>query len=162
MIAALRRDYPSLDARVADCRFLDREPDLAAGGFDKIFSNATLHWILRDASTRPRFFQGCFDALRPGGRMASESGALGNVAEVHAVIVLALVKRGVSAERARAASPWWFPSVETMRALVEGAGFEWVRGEVDLRQTELTECEGGGIRGWYVRFDSGVKTPRIA
>ena len=150
MISALHRDFPALDARIVDCRFLGRESDLVAGGFTKIFSNAALHWVLRDASTRDGFFKACFDALRPGGRMVSESGALGNVAEVHVAIVSALMARGVSAERTREISPWWFPSLEAMRALVEGAGFEWLRGEVELRQTTLTEGEGGGIRGWSV------------
>ena len=152
MIAALRRDHPSLDARLLDGRFLDQAADLR--NFDAIFSNAALHWVLRDPATRARFFAGCRAALRPGGRVVSESGALGNVAEVHAALVLALMRRGVGAAAARDAAPWWFPSLEAMRALVEGAGLEWVRGEVELRQTELTAGEDGGIRGWYVRLAS--------
>ena len=148
MIASLHQTFPALDARVVDARYLGRETDLVAGRFSKIFSNATLHWVLRDPTTRADVFEACRAALRPGGRMVSESGALGNVAEVHVAIVSALMARGVSAERAREASPWWFPSLEAMRALVEGAGMEWVRGEVELRQTVLTEGDEGGIRGW--------------
>ena len=149
-IDAFRRDFPGLDARVVDCRFLARESDLASGRFTKIFSNAALHWILRDPTTRTDFFAACFGALAPGGRMVSESGALGNVAEVHVAIISALMARGVGAEKAREAAPWWFPSLESMRALVEGAGFGWVRGEVDLRQTTLTTHDEGGICGWCV------------
>jgi hypothetical protein len=148
MIAHFHRSFPAIDARVVDCRHLAREADLTAGGFTKIFSNAALHWILREPTTRTGFFKACHDALRPGGLMVSESGALGNVAEVHAAIVLALVTRGVSPQKARDASPWYFPSLQAMRALVEGAGFRWVKGEVELRQTELTQGDGGGIRGW--------------
>ena len=148
MLAALHQDHPDLEARLVDCRFLSRETDLVSGDFTKVFSNATLHWVLRDPSTRADFFRACFDALRPGGRMVSESGAFGNVAEVHSTIVLALMARGVSAQKARELSPWWFPSLEAMRELVEGAGFEWVRGEIELRQTELTKGQGGGIHGW--------------
>ena len=80
--------------------------------------------------------------------MVSESGAMGNVAEVHAAIMLELINRGVSPLTARGASPWFFPSLETMKGLVEQAGFIWIKGEVELRQTSLTEGEGGGITGW--------------
>lgn len=80
----------------------------------------------------------------------SESGALGNVAEVHAAIVSALVIQGIPVEEARAASPWWFPSQEAMKQLLEGEGFQWIKGEAELRQTKLTEHKEGGIEGWYV------------
>lgn len=150
MIDDFQVKFPQIESRVVDCRYLKQEKDLASGNFTKVFSNAALHWILRDPTTREDFFQGCFDALKPGGLMVSESGALGNIAEVHAAIVLELINRGVSPQKARDASPWFFPSLETMRALVEGAGFKWIKGEVELRQTELTQEEGGGITGWFV------------
>ena len=148
MIDGFKQTFPEIESRVVDCRYLSKEKDLVDGKFDKIFSNAALHWILRDPNTRADFFKGCFDALKPGGVMVSESGALGNVAEVHAAIVLELINRGVSPQAARDASPWFFPSLEAMKTLVEGAGFEWIKGEVELRQTELTKGEGGGIAGW--------------
>ncbi|EKG14428.1 Methyltransferase type 11 [Macrophomina phaseolina MS6] len=152
MIESFRQTFPDIDSRVVDCRFLDREASLCNGTFDKVFSNAALHWILRDPNTRANTIRGCFDALRPGGLMVSESGALGNVAEVHAAIIAALAHRGVPIEKARAASPWWFPSLDAMRALVESQGFRWLRGEVELRQTELTSGDAGGIKGWVRLF----------
>lgn len=152
MIASSRHNFPELDARVVDGRFLDRETSLCNATFDKVFSNAALHWILRDPASRANTIRGCFDALRPGGLMVSESGALGNVAEVHAAIISALAHRGVPMEKARAASPWWFPSLDAMRALVESQGFRWLRGEVELRQTELTSGDDGGIKGWVRLF----------
>jgi len=148
MIESSRQHFPDVDARVVDCRFLDREASLCNGSFDKVFSNAALHWILRDPATRARAIRGCFDALRPGGLLVSESGALGNVAEVHAAMIAAVAHRGVAMEQARAASPWWFPSLDAMQALVESQGFRWLRGEVELRQTELTSGDAGGIKGW--------------
>ena len=89
--------------------------------------------------------------------MVSESGAMGNVAEVHATIVAELMHCGVPARRVREASPWWFPTEEEMRALLEGVGFEWVKGEVELRQTILTEGEEGGVRGWVELFGAPFK-----
>jgi SAM-dependent methyltransferase len=148
MIDSFHTNFPGIDARVLDCRYLDRIESLNNGSFDKVFSNAALHWILRDETTRANTIKGCFNALKPGGLMVSESGALGNVAEVHAALVSALVRRGIPVDVARDASPWWFPSLEAMKNLVEGQGFRWVKGEVELRQTELTSGEGGGIEGW--------------
>ena len=148
MISSFQANYPEITSRVVDCRFLSRETDLTNGAFDKIFSNAALHWILRDPSTRADTMRACFNALKPGGLMVSESGGLGNVAEVHAILVGELIHRGVAPKRAREVSPWWFPSQEAMKALVEGAGFRWIKGEVELRQTKLTDGEGGGIKGW--------------
>lgn len=80
--------------------------------------------------------------------MVSKSDRLGNVAEIHAAPIGELIHRGVTPERAREVSPWWFPSLESMRLLVEASGFKWIRGEMELRQTKLTEVEGGGIKGW--------------
>lgn len=148
MIAAFQQQYPHIQSRVVDCRFLDREKDIVNGDFDKVFSNAAMHWILRDSLTRADVMAACFAALKPGGTMVCESGGLGNVAEVHAALIGELLQRGIPVQRAREVSPWWFPSLEEMRALVEGAGLRWERGEVDLRQTKLTEFEGGGIKGW--------------
>ncbi|KAJ5807667.1 S-adenosyl-L-methionine-dependent methyltransferase [Penicillium robsamsonii] len=71
--------------------------------------------------------------------MGQESGALGNVAEVHSAIISGLVTQGIPVEQAREASPWWFTSQQAMRDLVEGAGFSWVKGEVQLTQVTLTE-----------------------
>ncbi|KAF4765270.1 hypothetical protein HAV15_003466 [Penicillium sp. str.  len=38
--------------------------------------------------------------------------------------------------QAREALPWWFPSQQAMKELIEGAGFNWIKGEgeVQLRQ----------------------------
>lgn len=85
----------------------------------------------------------------------AEMGAHGNVAEVHAALVAALVHRGVSAVRAREASPWVFPSAEGMRGLLEGVGFVVEVVETELRQTRLTEGEGGGLEGWVRLFGEG-------
>ncbi|KAI1392348.1 S-adenosyl-L-methionine-dependent methyltransferase [Hypoxylon trugodes] len=152
MIESFNKTFPGVDARVVDCRHLDKDQSLCNASFNKVFSNAALHWILRDENTRTNAIKGCFDALKPGGLLVSESGALGNVAEVHAAIIGALVHQGIPVEAARNASPWWFPSLDAMKNLVESQGFKWLKGEVELRQTELTNNEGGGIEGWVRLF----------
>lgn len=88
----------------------------------------------------------------PGGVFVAEMGGHGNVAEVHAGLIGALVHRGVDAERARGASPWLFPTETYMRYLLGEAGFNVEVVEVELRQTTLTGGEGGGLEGWVRLF----------
>lgn len=88
------------------------------------------------------------DALRPGGIFAFEMGGHGNVPEVHAVVIAALVHRGISIQDARKASPWFFPSDTLMRQMLEGVGFEVMKLEVEYRPTKLTTGADGGIEGW--------------
>ncbi|KAJ5970029.1 methyltransferase [Penicillium viridicatum] len=115
MIEHFKKAYAHIESHVVDCRLLDQETDLTTGNFDKVFSNAALHWILRDPETRPNTIKGCFEALKPDGLLFNESGALGNVAEVHSAIISGLVTQGIPVERAREASPWWFPSQQAMK-----------------------------------------------
>jgi SAM-dependent methyltransferase len=119
--------------------------------YTAIFSNAALHWILAPPAARRPFFQACYALLKPGGRLVAEAGAAGNVAEVHGAIVHELLYgQGISLDKVRAQDPWWFGSLQEYRSLVEAAGLEWIRGEVELRPTRLTEGPEGGVKGWYV------------
>ncbi|KAF8243970.1 S-adenosyl-L-methionine-dependent methyltransferase [Wilcoxina mikolae CBS 423.85] len=119
----------------------------------KIFSNAALHWILRTTpASRTAFFARCYDLLLPGGAFVAECGAHGNIGEVHAAVISAMIHRGVDAKRARESAPWWFGSEREFRTLLEDAGFVVEVLETELRQTELTTGEGGGIKGWVRLF----------
>ena len=133
---------------VQDCRYIEDCADVGAGAYTKIFSNAALHWILRDASTRLAVLRGAFRALKSGGKLAFEMGGAGNVAEVHAALLAAVVHQGASIERAREASPWFFPSEELMKGMLEGVGFEIEKSELEYRPTRLTTEEEGGLEGW--------------
>lgn len=111
-------------------------------------SNAALHWILRDPSTRINTLKACFSALRSGGSFVFEMGGAGNVPEVHTALIAALVHHGIPIDQAREASPWFFPSKAWMTKTLEDIGFEIGVLEVEHRPTELTRTEGGGLRGW--------------
>ncbi|KAL8664381.1 MAG: hypothetical protein Q9202_003070 [Teloschistes flavicans] len=152
---------PGLSFHVHDCRYLDRWNGFAAVGFDKVFSNAAMHWILRDEGTRDGVLRDTFTMLKPGGAFVFEMGGKGNVAEVHAALMAAVVHAGVTVERARELCPWFFPSEEGMRGLLERVGFVVEKAEVEYRPTRLTEAEEGGIEGWVrlmgARFLEGVE-----
>lgn len=171
LIAAAQRSFPHIDFQLQDCRGLEeefipsgekKEKEESGGGggkqkqqqqqqqYTKVFSNAALHWILRDKETRESVLRGVHAALVPGGKFVFEMGGAGNVADVHTALLSALsMRQGLKIEKARDASPWFFPSEEEMRKLLEGVGFVVDKSEVEYRPTRLTEEEGGGgLEGW--------------
>ena len=133
---------------IADCRFLETNKTVKEAEYTKVFSNAALHWILRDPSTRMSVFRGAYRALRPSGTFVFEMGGAGNVADVHAALLAALVHQGVGIEKARDASPWYFPSEEVMKEMLEEAGFHVEKIKLDYRPTKLTAEKDGGLEGW--------------
>jgi len=134
--------------KVVDCRYLERETGIVDGGFDKVFSNAALHWILRDDTARMSTIKSAYRALKKDGAFVFEMGGAGNVAEVHAALIAAVVHQGATVEEAREACPWFFPSAKLMGRMLEEARFkvDWL--EMEYRPTKLTLEEGGGLEGW--------------
>ncbi|SMQ50332.1 unnamed protein product [Zymoseptoria tritici ST99CH_3D7] len=119
------------------------------GGFDKVFSNAAMHWILRHPSTRDPFFTSIHRVLKPRGTFTFEMGGAGNVAEILTATTAALRSiGGLSLFEAREASPWFFPSVAWMRACLERNGFVVEICETEYRPSRMTETEKGGLEGW--------------
>ena len=121
-----------LDARVLSATALPFE-----GEFDAVFSNATLHWI-KDAAA---VAEGCFRALCPGGRFVAEFGGAGNVARIRNALVAALDRRGLPGA---SFDPWYFPSPEAYRRVLEAAGFEVSSVEHFERPTPLP----GDVTAW--------------
>ena len=77
-----------------------------------------------------------------------EMGGAGNVADVHAALLAALVHQGVGIEKARESCPWFFPSEEMMKEMLEEVGFRVEQMKLAYRPTKLTEEKGGGLEGW--------------
>lgn len=160
MIEAARRRCGHLgNARfeVVDCRQLDGEfvnKGLVGGDgerFDKVFSNAALHWILRAQDTRSAVFSSVRELLQPRGLFVFEMGGHGNVADVHTALRAALLHRGLSRDKVHAACPWFFPSRELITTMLRDAGFEVERVETEWRPTKLTDVDdqgAGGLEGW--------------
>jgi SAM-dependent methyltransferase len=125
-----------LDAHVMSGEALDFEAT-----FDAVFSNAALHWMRRPADV----ISGVWRALRPGGRFVGEMGGHGNVQQIMTALVAALDRRGLDG---RDAVPWYFPTPDEYRGLLEAQGFR-VR-SIDLipRPTPLP----GDIVGWLETF----------
>ncbi len=151
LIDAAQKTYgsvPDLTWHVQDCRYLEASPDLKHGAYTKLFSNAALHWILRDSDARMSVLRAAYKALRPGGFFVFEMGGAGNVAEIHSALLAAVVHQGLTIEAARNASPWFFPSEQLMRQMLEEVGFDVEKSELEYRPTKATAEKDGGLEGW--------------
>lgn len=129
---------------VLDATQLVSKPELQKGTFNKVFSNAAMHWILRPEETRAQFFNGVYASLAPGGTFAFEMGGLGNVSEMRAAILSAVARR-VGMKSALAADPWFFPDETWITSALEAAGFKVERAE---REWRPTPTDKGGVEGW--------------
>ena len=128
-------------ARGLDARVLDGEALPFEAEFDAVFSNAALHWMKRPGAV----VEGVRRALRAGGRFVAECGGRGNVSRIEAAIAEALRRRGRDAQ---AVNPWYFPSSEEYRRLLEAHGFEVKEMTLFPRPTPLP----GDILEWLDTF----------
>lgn len=132
--------------------------------YDKVFSNAALHWILTtnkptQGSThaekeqiRQNFFNEVYKTLRAdGGVFAAEFGGLGNVSEIHAAFVATLIRYGLTPAEAHAASPWYYPHEDVVRGYLEHAGFTVEKIERVYRSTLLPHGDDGMLQ-WLDLF----------
>lgn len=124
-----------------DARVMSGEALTFDGEFDAVFSNAALHWMRRADAV----VAGVWRALRPGGRFVGEFGGHGNVRLVMGALVAALDRRGLDGQ---AAVPWYFPTPEAYRRLLETQGFAVASIELIPRPTKLP----GDIVAWLETF----------
>jgi SAM-dependent methyltransferase len=111
--------------------------------FDAVFSNAALHWM-----TRPeRVIAGVARALKPKGRFVAEFGGHGNVAAITTALQAIAIRHG---KDSRLAHPWFFPSTEIYRGLLEAQGFTVARIALIPRPTPLKT----GMAAWLKLFNS--------
>ncbi|KAJ5747797.1 uncharacterized protein N7511_009493 [Penicillium nucicola] len=124
--SAKKMDYgsTSTEFHVVDCRYLNKDPKIMNGNWDKVASNAAFHWILRDKITRISTLKAIFKSMKPGGVFFFEMCGHGNAAEKMTAFMFALVNQGVPIEKVEAACPWFYPSDAYMKEALESVGFE--------------------------------------
>jgi SAM-dependent methyltransferase len=135
-----------LKRTVIDASQLTNYPALQNASFDKVFSNAAMHWILRPESRREAFFQGVRKALKPGGTFVFEMGGMGNVAEMRSTLLSVISKR-VGIEKAREVDPWFFPDEVWMSKMLEETVGGWKVERIE-REYRPTKADEGGVQGW--------------
>jgi trans-aconitate methyltransferase len=121
-----------VDARVMDAHALTFEEE-----FDAVFSNAALHWMKQPECV----VSGVRRALKAAGRFVGEFGGRGNVHRLHRALLRAVADRGIAPGEI---DPWYFPSPEDYRELLEASGFEVGYIELIDRPTPLPT----GVIGW--------------
>jgi SAM-dependent methyltransferase len=130
-------------AQGLDVRVMDGEALSFDSEFNAVFSNAALHWM-----TRPeRVIAGVARALKPKGRFVAEFGGHGNVAAITTALHAMALRHG---KDARLAHPWFFPSVEIYRAMLEAQGFAVARIALIPRPTPLKT----GMASWLRLFNA--------
>lgn len=116
-------------AELADASGDVRQADLATLRLhdgelvDRVFSNATFHWI----ADHDALFRSLARALRPGGRLSAQCGGAGNVAAMHAAAHAAAADVGLADRFAGWPMPWNFARPEVTAARLRAAGFDDVR-----------------------------------
>ncbi|MFA5215730.1 2-isopropylmalate synthase [Sulfuricurvum sp.] len=112
--------------------------------FDAVFSNAVLHWV-KESETAVR---NIYKALKPNGRFVAEFGGAGNCKI--AVDAMKEVFKNHS-EFGVFEDPWYFPSIEEYRTLLESCGFRVEYIELIPRPTPVDD-----IANWLDLFANGV------
>ncbi|PWN90738.1 S-adenosyl-L-methionine-dependent methyltransferase [Acaromyces ingoldii] len=87
------------------------------GTFDKVFSNAALHWMKADPAAVVR---GMSRALRPGGILVLEMGGHLNIVGLRSALHVALAQHGIDAATV---DPWYFPTLASYSNLLLSNGF---------------------------------------
>ncbi|EJC98010.1 S-adenosyl-L-methionine-dependent methyltransferase [Fomitiporia mediterranea MF3/22] len=100
--------------------------------FDAVFSNAVLHWCKRDPYAVVRAVA---KVLRKGGRFVGEMGGYLNTVGLRSSMHAVLRKRGLDPE---SLDPWYFPSTDEYRKVLESAGFRVTHISLNPRITPLS------------------------
>ena len=119
--------------------------------FDKVFSNAALHWMKRSPS---QVLSNIYASLRPGGRFAAELGGFMNCIGVRSHLHLALRKRNLDPTPL---DPWFFASPTQYTSLLQEAGFAVQSCELVPRLTPLPKETG--LQGWLKTFAGPFLNP---
>lgn len=120
------------------------------GTYDKICSNAALHWMRRDPLS---VAWGMRAALKRGGTLVLEMGGKGNVGAVHTLLRQEIQAQGTNPD---VVDPWYFPSAEEYSELLKQAGFRVQYCALVVRPTPLPN----GAQGWlHVRLCAFVLLP---
>lgn len=100
---------------VVDAQKMHESDQLKAEAFDVVFSNAALHWCKDPAAV----IAGIWRVLKPGGRFCAEAGAFMNGMGVRSELHRCLKARNLPVN-----DPWYFPTTEEYKKLLEAQGFE--------------------------------------
>ena len=139
--------------RVEQVRAQDVGERFAVGSFDVVVSVAVLHWV--PVADQPAVAEGVRRVLRPGGRFRADFGGRGQIAAARALLDEVAVRHGGST------APWYFPSVDEHRPLLDAVGLHtsapgWIR-----RLEQRRPFDEDGVRGWLASQVSIAYLPTV-
>ncbi|CAG8549207.1 4974_t:CDS:10 [Ambispora gerdemannii] len=131
------------DVRVVDADRLSEwvESEGFVGVFDKVFSNAALHWMKNIEAV----IEGVRKSLKPGGIFVAEMGCSGNCQEIENALIASLDKRGFNGKEL---SPWKFLTSETYTQILTKNAFNITHMQRIPRPTPLPTS----LSGWIETF----------
>ena len=142
MIRLARKNFPCKDYLNLSFHEMDARKLTFNGEFDRVFSNAALHWIVDQEAV----LAGVRRALKPGGRLLFQMAGKGNAKDVLSIIdELADLEpwRDFFSEMA---FPYGFYDPEEYRAFLKEAGLAAERVELFPRDMKHEGAEG--LAGW--------------
>jgi trans-aconitate 2-methyltransferase len=115
--ASKRIDDPRVSFSCQDLTDLE-----LADPVDRVFSNATFHWV----SDHRKLFARLFAALKPGGRISAQCGGAGNVADLVEALRTVTTEAPFRETVGTMDEPWNFATPEQTRSRLRESGFEVV------------------------------------
>jgi trans-aconitate 2-methyltransferase len=129
--------YPNLTFRKMSAQSLSFQDE-----FDRVLSNAALHWIIDHRSV----LKGVWRSLKAGGRMLFQMGGKGNGHDVFAVLDELLLEDRWRKFFVGFAFPYGFYAPETYAVWLREAGLKPER--VELLQKDMKLSGRDGLAGW--------------
>jgi trans-aconitate 2-methyltransferase len=148
-----QKTYPNLSFQLMDARKLTFQAE-----FDKVFSNAALHWIVDQAAV----LQGAQRSLKTSGRLLFQMAGKGNAQDVIDVLDELLVENPWKRFFDDFTFPYAFLSPEEYRTLLAEAGLAPLRVELFPKDMKFTGAEGlaGWVRTTWLPFTERIPLER--
>jgi trans-aconitate 2-methyltransferase len=131
-----RQEYPNLSFQVMDARKITFDQE-----FDRIFSNAALHWIVDQKAV----LKGIHRSLRPNGRFIVQMAGKGNAQDMISILKDLLTKSSWRQFFEGFSFPYGFFSAEEYGEFLNEAGLKPLRVELfprDMKHAGTEELEG--------------------
>jgi trans-aconitate methyltransferase len=142
MIALANKNFPATEHPNLCFQVMDARQLTFRGEFDRVFSNAALHWIV----DQPAVLRGVYGSLRSGGRLLFQMAGKGNAQAILDILDEAKTIQPWSSYFADMVFPYGFFSPDEYTAFLKEAGLAPLR--VELIPKDMQHKGAEGVAGW--------------
>ncbi len=132
-----QKDYANLSFDLMDARMLTFQSE-----FERIFSNAALHWIVEQKAV----LYGVYNSLKPSGRLLFQMAGKGNAKEILNIIDELVTVEPWKEFLTNMSFPYGFYDPEEYKSFLKEAGLTPERVELFPKDMKLNGSEG--LAGW--------------